>query len=157
MRSFTWPFDARSHRSARSFRMSCQVDPCGARVPSLMVTCADAAGASAASSAARASFFTMGSPSRSRTFSEEEVVGVGEERLRATLGEDVGEAEARHLARVRAQHLLEDARERLAVLPLDEHALCEGDARAELLVHRERRHALEVRAHALRPATLGGA
>src|SRR6266545_2800788 len=152
MRSFTWPFEAWSQRCASSFRRSCQVEPCGASVPSLIVTCADAAGASAASSAARTSFFTWISFG-----SEEQVVGVREEGLRAALGEDVGESEARHLARIRAQDLPEDARELVPVLSLDEHALREGDARAELLVHRDRRHTLEVRAHALRPAALGGA
>src|SRR6266545_3586363 len=133
MRSFTWPFETCSQRCASSFMTSCQVEPCGASVPSLMTVCADAAaGTSAATSAARASFFKWSS--FGRTFgSEEEVVGVGEEGLGAPLGDEVGEAVARHLAGVGVHDLLEDAGELVPILPLDEQALREGDAGAELI------------------------
>src|SRR5512138_2969439 len=134
MRSFTCPPETWSQRCASSFRISCQVEPWGASVPSLMVTpCASAHGANAASAAARASFFTAIS-----FVSEEQVVRVREERLRAPLGEDVGEPQVGIRARVGAEDLLEDARELRPVLALHEHALREGDERTELLVHRER-------------------
>src|SRR5574340_520775 len=126
MRSFTCPPEACSQRWAISLRSSCQVEPWGARVPSLMVTgWAWAAGASAASRAARTSFFTG-----DLSGSEEQVVDVVQQRAGAALGQDVGEPVAGLELGIGAQDLLEDARELGPVLPLDQHALGPCDARA---------------------------
>src|SRR3990172_9128707 len=118
-RSFTCPPEACSQRWPMSRRSSCQVDPCGARVPSFSVTTpwARAEEASAASRAARTILFTF----HSRL--EEELLHVVQQRAGAPLRDDVGEPEPRLRPRVGPEHLLEHARELGPVLLLDEHAL----------------------------------
>src|SRR5512137_2474292 len=91
MRSFTWPFEAWLHFSAISFSSSCQVEPFGASVPSLIWTWAcPRAGVRTRSRAARSVFFTGG-----LSGSGEQVVDVAEQGACAPLGDEVGEPELR--------------------------------------------------------------
>src|SRR6266542_4684870 len=141
MRSFTRPPDASAHLSAISLSRLCQVEPFGARVPSLIVTsCAEARGAAVASATASASFLTC-SPSASAA---EEVVGVREEEPRSPLGQRVREPVGLVGLDVGREHLVEEALELSAVLPRDRHRLGVGDERTELLALRERQRAVEV-------------